>query len=56
MEVRDRGGEGEGGGVVCVWTLTSMMVPLVMTPRLVKVGDWGFFFTPIIGRQKVAFS
>jgi hypothetical protein len=26
--------------------LTSMMVPLVMTPRDVYRGDWGFFFTP----------
>uniref|UniRef100_A0A2M4C634 Putative secreted protein n=1 Tax=Anopheles marajoara TaxID=58244 RepID=A0A2M4C634_9DIPT len=35
---------------------TSITVPLVITPRLVYIGDDGFFFTPIIGRWKVAFS
>lgn len=36
--------------------LTSMMVPLVMTPSWVNMGDWGFFLTPIIGKQNVALS
>ena len=36
--------------------LTSMTVPLVMTPKLVNIGLEGFFFTPIIGKQKVAFN
>ena len=35
---------------------TSIMVPLVMTPSCVYIGDWGFFLTPMRGRQKVAFS
>ena len=34
------------------FTFTS----LVITPRVVYNGDDGFFFTPSIGRQKVAFS
>ena len=37
-------------------TLTSTTVPFVMTPRLVYSGDDGFFFTPRMGRQNVAFS
>ena len=36
--------------------LTSTTVPFVMTPSCVYIGDWGFFFTPIIGRQNVAFN
>ena len=32
------------------------MVPLVMTPSCVYMGDCGFFLTPMRGRQKVAFS
>ena len=35
---------------------TSMTVPFVMTPSCVYKGDWGFFLTPIRGRQKVALS
>lgn len=35
---------------------TSMMVPLVSTPREVYIGPLGFFFTPIISRLKVHFS
>lgn len=37
-------------------TPTSMTVPFVMTPRDVYMGDCGFFFTPIIDKQKVAFN
>merc|ERR1712087_179305 len=37
-------------------TLTSMTVPLVMTPIWVIVWPLGFFFTPMISRQKVVFS
>ena len=37
-------------------TLTSMIVPFVMTPRDVYIGEDGFFLTPTIGRQNVAFS
>lgn len=50
--------ESESSLVVCAWygRLTSIIVPFVMTPRLVKVGDWGFFLTPMMGRWKVAFS
>lgn len=36
--------------------LTSITVPFVITPSCVYIGDWGFFFTPIKGRQKVAFN
>ena len=36
--------------------LTSITVPLVMTPSCVKVVDCGFFFTPMMGRQNVALS
>lgn len=32
------------------------MVPLVITPSPVYIGELGFFLTPIIGRQNVAFS
>ena len=35
---------------------TSMMVPLVKTPREVYIGPFGFFFTPIISRLKVHLS
>jgi len=31
-----------------------MTVPFVMTPRVVYMGEEGFFFTPKISRQKVA--
>ena len=27
-----------------------------MTPNDVYIGDWGFFFIPMIGKQKVAFN
>mmetsp|Transcript_25737 Transcript_25737/g.76163 ORF Transcript_25737/g.76163 Transcript_25737/m.76163 type:complete len:321 (-) Transcript_25737:215-1177(-) len=37
-------------------TLTSMMVPLVMTPSVEYIVPLGFFFTPMMSRQKVAFS
>ena len=37
-------------------TFTSMMVPLVRTPREVYRGDWGFFLTPMMGSWKVVFS
>ena len=37
-------------------TLTSITVPLVMTPREVYMADEGFFLTPKISRQNVAFS
>mmetsp|Transcript_20168 Transcript_20168/g.68312 ORF Transcript_20168/g.68312 Transcript_20168/m.68312 type:complete len:264 (+) Transcript_20168:52-843(+) len=37
-------------------TLTSMTVPFVMTPNEVYIGDEGFFLTPIMSKQKVAFS
>ena len=43
-------------GITFVWRFTSMMVPLVMTPKLVYMVDVGFFFTPMMGRQNVAFS
>lgn len=33
-----------------------MIVPFESTPRDVYNGDVGFFFTPIIGKQKVAFN
>ena len=36
--------------------LTSMMVPLVITPNDVNNGDVGFFFTPMRGKQNVAFN
>ena len=36
--------------------LTSIMVPLVMTPRLVYIADDGFRFTPMMGRWNVVFS
>ena len=36
--------------------LTSITVPLVITPSCVYIGDWGFFFTPMSGKQNVAFS
>lgn len=35
---------------------TSMIVPLVITPREVYIGPLGFFFTPMISRLKVHFS
>ncbi|CAO2622148.1 hypothetical protein LEMLEM_LOCUS17424 [Lemmus lemmus] len=35
-------------------TFTSMTVPLVITPRVVYNGDDGVFFTPSIGKKKVA--
>lgn len=35
---------------------TSMIVPLVITPRDVYIGPFGFFFTPIISRLKVHLS
>lgn len=35
---------------------TSMMVPLVTTPREVYIGPLGFFFTPIISRLNVHLS
>lgn len=35
-------------------TLTSITVPLVMTPSCVYMGDWGFFLTPRICSWKVA--
>mmetsp|Transcript_9299 Transcript_9299/g.15281 ORF Transcript_9299/g.15281 Transcript_9299/m.15281 type:complete len:206 (+) Transcript_9299:1-618(+) len=37
-------------------TFTSMIVPLVMTPRLVYNADCGFFLTLTISKQKVIFS
>lgn len=37
-------------------TLTSMTVPLVMTPSVVYSVEEGFFFTPRMGKQNVAFS
>lgn len=37
-------------------TFTYRTVPFVMTPRVVYVVDWGFFFTPRIGSLKVVFS
>lgn len=37
-------------------TLTYSTVPLVITPKVVYVFDWGFFFTPNIGNLKVVFS
>lgn len=43
-------------GITILWCSTSMMVPLVMTPKLVYMVDVGFFFTPMMGRQNVAFS
>lgn len=33
-----------------------MMVPFVMTPKLVYIVDVGFFFTPMMGKQNVALS
>jgi len=36
--------------------LTSMMVPLVMTPKEVYSGDCGFFLTPMRSSWKVALS
>ena len=33
-----------------------MTVPLVITPNEVNSGELGFFLTPIIGKQKVAFN
>ena len=36
--------------------VTSMMVPLVTTPREVYIGPLGFFFTPIISRLNVHLS
>lgn len=35
---------------------TSMIVPLVITPREVYIGPLGFFFTPMISRLKVHLS
>ncbi|CAG2178265.1 unnamed protein product, partial [Oppiella nova] len=35
---------------------TSMTVPFVMTPNDVYIGELGFFFTPIIGKLKVALN
>mmetsp|Transcript_13476 Transcript_13476/g.43015 ORF Transcript_13476/g.43015 Transcript_13476/m.43015 type:complete len:256 (+) Transcript_13476:113-880(+) len=37
-------------------TLTSMTVPLVMTPSCVYSCDCGFFLTPMMSRQKVVLS
>lgn len=37
-------------------SLTSTIVPLVITPNDVYIGELGFFFTPMIGKQKVALS
>jgi hypothetical protein len=37
-------------------TLTSMIVPFVNTPRFVYNADDGFFFTPMISKQKVVLS
>lgn len=37
-------------------TLTSMTVPLVMTPSDVYIALYGFFFTPKMSRQKVVLS
>mmetsp|Transcript_8306 Transcript_8306/g.16309 ORF Transcript_8306/g.16309 Transcript_8306/m.16309 type:complete len:200 (-) Transcript_8306:179-778(-) len=37
-------------------TLTSITVPLVITPRLVYSGDCGFFLTPMISRWNVHLS
>lgn len=37
-------------------TLTSITVPFVITPSWVYSGELGFFFTPMIGRLKVALS
>lgn len=42
--------------VSSVLQLTSTTVPFVITPSCVYIGDWGFFLTPMIGRQKVAFN
>ncbi len=39
-----------------VFMFTSMTVPFVMTPSCVYRGEVGFFFTPIIGKEKVALS
>ena len=36
--------------------ITSIMVPLVITPREVYMGPFGFFFTPMISKLKVHFS
>lgn len=36
--------------------VTSMIVPLVITPRDVYIGPLGFFFTPMISRLKVHLS
>ena len=36
--------------------ITSMIVPLVITPREVYIWPLGFFFTPIISRLKVHLS
>ena len=36
--------------------VTSITVPFVITPNDVYIGDVGFFFTPIMGRWKVAFN
>ncbi|KAH1022554.1 hypothetical protein HUJ04_011938 [Dendroctonus ponderosae] len=36
--------------------LTSITVPLVMTPKLVYMAELGFFLTPMMGKWKVAFS
>uniref|UniRef100_A0A183JMP5 Band 7 protein n=1 Tax=Schistosoma curassoni TaxID=6186 RepID=A0A183JMP5_9TREM len=35
---------------------TSIIVPLVITPKVVYIGELGFFFTPIIGSWKVVLS
>nr|AFK41488.1 unknown [Medicago truncatula] len=37
-------------------TFTSIIDPLVMTPREVYMGPLGFFFTPIISRLNVHLS
>ncbi len=37
-------------------TFTSIMDPFVITPKLVNKGECGFFFTPIISKQKVVFN
>ena len=35
---------------------TSRTVPFVITPKLVNIGEEGFFLTPMIGKQKVAWK
>lgn len=42
--------------LIHIVTFTSMMVPFVMTPKLVYMVDVGFFFTQMMGKQNVALS